>query len=1692
MATAAGMTGARADNAFFDLTSIPPTLTAAPASASVITSNQLDLNATITAGNTTSVIGMPTSGTQDLEGGTDSILVDMNNNIYAVATGNDVTSAVDLYAATGSGTTSAATAAALQANVVTTAGTLGATVNGAEIRADIEDLGGGTIQVSNNLINADGTVNTATTQVAGDINPLLSSAEAGSVLVIANGIVNADATVLATTVQQITDLSTAAATVTDARIGLSATVDGTPASLAGIPLGIDNNEIRARFDGNDATNVVAIDNGGATTLLGTAGAVSGQVAAGESPFTASVTATTIEAGDFGAGAAIADLSGSDLSFTGNDILAAVATNASTNGLSLAGVNPVRVDGQSNSVILGGPLYALQSDLFIQNTQISQVDASASDQGDLSVVVEDVTGSTVDSLQNSIGATATGNTTSNHLDVTGAATFNAFVGVQSVQVAEALQTAQTGSDTDGANLLVSVASVGGTAGDIAGTAISADGNRLFSEAMGNLHDSQIDLSGTDLSPGSGGFPGSLSILRTVESFSSNADVSLLSVQDLNGGGAQATTVSNIRVDASLGSAAGSAITDSGISASENEISALAAGNLSTGAGIDIAATTYAGTAAVLNIQTVENGTLLSAETDSPYVTPDPTGQTHQAQLEVSAFPETISDTSINADANTFSARVFGNLADSTTNSLSISANTIEPFLPGSSTIIIDRTAPVTDTSSAINSQMLVNDQSVADPESAVVTASNGLVADPTEGDLVLVRVGLDAANPLAGSTFTASDNQGTVSATLNQATSTVSVDAATTLESPAGLVNVQSVADQDVTGVSTSLAVTQHDNDITVSVGAAADGSPSTVSGSTFQVNGNDLLASGRANLATNSLTVSAQTQVSTSTPVGIVGLYFGSTATTSASALTLLANDQEFRNVNGVAGPGIDVINEDSTFGLTIGAAGAFSDSVASIDGNTMTIQALGNEASNTLTLDVGVFDAADTRGLATIASNQVSLVASNVNDALSAQGLSVGAILDATDVAGSIAGSQLTIDNNAILARARTNYVVNTLTASGTTLDGTAASPTIAANQAPEMAITASGFSFTVVSQQHFDNDTVASLAGAGPATPVGMSILADGAGTIDGSAISLSDNSLIAEARANDSANALSVDYVTNEAAALLGNVQTEGEPIQLIDASVSGIELLANVDSGAATPVITDTSISLDGNGIGALASSSRSSNTLSMSGTNILSASGTPTPTTVIDPASSPLVETTAVDVALVNSQGGPFFGEGTLIDISAAANDVAVLANVATLDTGSLSIDNNAVVSQALDHSAANLLTLHASANIGAPDVTPTVSLVSTQLVADEANVSSQTTGVQLTGTIDDMSAAASASATVSLNSVASVAIGGSATNRLDVQAGASVLGGVSAPSPVLGFPDSDTITLNADNSLLNLQAAIGNGQGITSEVDQVGAGLTVSSDVNLDSLTVDNNAVQSQTRGFVATNTLTLSAGASSDTTGQLANVQAVDDFASLTASTTNVTVSTDVVGGGAVASGLSVSNNLVSASAAGNVALNGLGTSAGASLQESSGASASLTPDAAVELTTTGADYAVLNRQSVSFVDDFGATVGTVAVGIDDLSGATGVNGSALNVEGNTVLASATANDATNQLVLGTGTFQHPSAAVANLQTTSSSTISASTSGVSVGIGLGGGTIGATSNNSSLRVTGNSIGATATGNSATNTLGSQ
>jgi hypothetical protein len=1626
---------------------------------------------------------------------------------------------IDLFTADGKANQAAATAASLQAN---DSGIIDVETDNASISSTFIDLGvGSSVSLDQNDIYSEAAGNLAVTMVSGDLNPGLVGGELGNSTITnpAADELQSGATVLAASAQENLSMDIGAF-VSDARIGSLATVnlapDPTLTTLEGSTLEVIDSSIRAQLTGNDGETTVIIDNDKALDLNGSAGVSNLQVSV-VGQFLTLVQDSVIEFGDSAGSKAVVDLQGSTLNFQGNEILAAATVNQAANGVLLdKGVTitgPTPGASQANTFVVGAPDVAnVAADLFVQSVQYSVVFELSGSEADLNVLVEDMTeGSAVNVTGNSIGAEAVGNDAVSTIEVIDAQTLDTLVALQSLQYHEPLlfQAALLGNATDGSNLLVSVATLN-SAGIISDSEVTTEGNRLYTEALGNDSGTSIAINGGTIG-GTGGTP-TLRLNRPASSGANPADISLVNGQVADGSRIDAQTLSNIRVNLALNSGVASAIENSAISTSENEISALVIGNRSTESSIDITATTINATAGVINSQTVEDGASLIAATDSaaPFDT----------QLQVWAFPNQITNTQILTDGNVFLAEVIANQADDSTNSLTIDAQTVSngaefPY------VRVDRSASTSDLKVSAG-LAVVNDQSVEDID--VAQAASGEVVDPGgQGNLIGIRIGLSNQFPLTDSTFSADDNQGTVAATLNEATSKLTVTAGT-LDSPSALVNVQSVADDNNDGKSAAMIADQFDADITLSVGTAGDGSPASIGSSTFSIDSNDLLASAVINTAANTASITAGTQALTTTVASpdYSVLFDQNLDWVNVNAENMLVNDQVFTNLyDSGNGQSLQVVNNNSDLDLIIGTTGAFKDNAVSIDENTMTVEALGNDAVNSLSLDVDNFDlskASSAGGpangpIAILASNQVGeVVGQGANLGLSADGINLRAIVDLNDVKGVIGGSKIgsssiSIDDNDFLVHAEVNSVVNTLAAEGSTLPDVVGTTTPRADLGDTSLGFPIGFSpsttFGLASRQVNGLDVTATLNGSGKGTPTGLSIDADGASAIDTTALSIHKNTLVAEARGSDSINTLTLDYNTNNAQGFLANSQSIGGDVD-ISATAFDTEIVVDLDEDSVispTITLTDTAIDLSKNSIIAAASSNRTTNLFTVSGTDIYSGSDAAPGVVVQNPlagpvpgpaGANPMIRVTG-DIGLINQQGsaGNINAIPNAEQVSSRVEQARIIANVDTFDTGSLTIANNLVLSQSTIHGASNTLELDAKAAIGDADDTPGASLVSLQTLATDASSKAVTTGVTIgalsatltPGGLDSLANAGSVGVSVTKNAVGAIAVGGTAINELTATAGSSLLGGVTAPTPDIGQPGLDDTTLDADYNLLNVQTGFSDGGTISSLTDGVSLGLVTGSGLSADTLTVSNNLARSSATGFFASNTLALKAGSDSDATGQIGNIQVFNDIV-IGSTISDAAFGVDVVGG-ALNSTVGVSGNALNASSTANSALNALSTTAGASLQESSGAGVTIDPAATARIAVTGASYAVLNMQSVSN-STVSSTASDIAVGAG--IGPAGFITSSVTVSDNEITASAVGNESTNSLTLDTGTFEHPSAALSNLQSTSGTTISASVSGAQVGIGLGS-TLNGNSNGSSFSVRGNSIGAVAIGNSSVNTI---
>ena len=1669
--TAAGAGGVRAD-ALFDLNIAVPTVEAGAVNSVLIEVSQPGILTTVDATNQDTEFGVPLgSDAHDYGGGTNAPLVD-KNVAFAEAFSNGETSSIDLFAADGKANFDAATIAVLQLTAGEDITTIDATTTATSHISAIDLGAGSSAKVTDNTHSATVAVNASTSRIAGIVNKGLAGGEPGQSTAMTTGTPNeleSSALALVATAQIMVAVDTPAATATDNFVSLQAVSDDKTTALVGSILDVTGNAITAGATGNNAAGVIDIKAGGAVTFPGTAGVSNLQyaVADGAGDSLSAVSGGRIDIG-VNAGTPTAALDGSTATLAANRFEADTTGNTAFNQVSLAA--GISLDGttaaasQVNSTT-GSVQSDVAGDLFVHSSQTGLLPAYASVATvGMGVNTQNLAGSTVtvgdgdltdpDDFGNVFSARAVGNEATNIVDVGGGATVLAIAGINATQTTVGMHVAEI----QNAPIEVSVGTNTPT-GIVTKSSVSVDGNKFSTDVGGNRQSSTMTIAGNTVSGGGVLGTPSLTVNRSAPGDAIEADFSVLSAQVFDG-----LNVNNLSMAWNLvsgaifvdlvdqGGAAGSLVSGTTLTIASNEFSAVSIGNLSSRTGIDIdAGASFTGTLGVINDQTVMNEVFVSSSASG-----------NGSTIEVHVTPAALTGTDIAVTDNEISGKSWGNLAQA--NSFSVDGVTVgdgdsaSTLPPGVSVNRSSDTVPITTGSASL---AMLSDQSVEDLETGGV--GSGV---PLSGILVEAAAVTFSNNKLA-----VDRNSWLGTSVINQAVSKGSVTA-TSLDASSSLVNVQTFADEDNDGSTGGVFGSVNDNNITLD----ADALNADMTRSTFSVSENSAVGERYINLASNTLSIAAQTQ----TVTGVVAAGTEQSAVlgtdTEAFGEIVLINDQYFDDLKGF-GNGVS----NNIYRTDIATGGGDLVSVdARMDGNSFRALSTGNDAANAIDIDVGTFDlgkASSAGGalngpVATLASSQRGL---DIPDkAITIGGGASGNVIDMLleGVSGDIVSTHLSTDDNTFDSLVRVNNAVNTLGAKGTSFVTPTTSTPLATvldgTGGDDIILDKTGFA--VASRQENAYNVVSTATGV-------VTTTVTSAATIVDSTVDANGNLVSAQARGNDSANTLTLDFVTNEAQGFVVNTQFSATSDPVIGARVLNTKVSIDADGIA---VLDRSSVSVSGNDFQALASANRTGNTLTASGANVSGGSGA-APSVAVNPNLTGDIKVGA-DLAIINAQGSETIAGAEADGITATVTAVGVDAELDTFLTGSLTVDNNVFAAQGIIHSAGNALVIDADATVAGVGA----SVVSQQVITAGSTIGVSANSNGTRAAVVDLDAAGAAAVSVDNNQMLGVGIGGIATNILTVDAGAAITGAVAAPVPVLGTATGQTTaSLNADFNILNLQlgdatsiAASTTGGTITNVVSG-GAGL--SNDV----LTVDNNLVQAQVIGFRSTNVMTLTTKASSDATGIVANRQLVDGTALSASASTTIEANANAASN----SSMTVSDNGLVATATVNAALNALAVDAGSTLQEASGAGGVIDPASASALSVTGAEYSVLNWQTITDGTTASSAISASTIGIDAVTGAVDV--SALTVDGNQVLAHSIGNDAVNQLVLNSGTFQHPSAAVASAQTTSGATVSASVADVGIGIGLGGGNINATSSNSSLRVNGNTIGAIAVGNQGVNSISS-
>ncbi|MFN3231004.1 MAG: beta strand repeat-containing protein [Alphaproteobacteria bacterium] len=1718
-------------NLLIDLFS--PTLSVTGGSAAATATNSMtNAGGSITASNSNVDIGFPTVGTNDIGGSANSVLVD-SNIIFAGGVGpatpvigNDSVTEVDVAAVTGTSPDNAGIAATQQLNDGTE---IAASVDDGQIRIDVDNAGpDDSLTLTSNTIVASTVANGATNSVGADIpgNALVtgviplgySSTEEGHVTFDSTGAppFEAAASMLAGNGQLNNDI-TVSSTVVDSRIGLLADDQ----DIEGVPILIDGNTIEAALAGNDANNIVQVESGGAVDLVGSVAVANLQVNVGDDTYDASVTDSYIEAGQsVGGPLPIDDLIDSSLNFTNNTITAGSVGNTAFNTIEFVGavgqVGPTTETQNNATSFAGGIALDVEADMVIANGQLNDVDVTATvDRGIQRVRTLGLDGSDVIFENNETTANAGQNEVVNQLNIDAATTFDSSVGINSLQYGTGLTTAT--------NIAVMDVRVSGNGSNlIDASTVEVDDNTLATDAYGNRATNIPSITGTNV-VGDGTVDANIDSDRPNLEGSVTADLSVLSAQVLDGesgGGVVGEQFSNITVDFVLDTSApfdATAISNSLLSVSGNDSTVDVYGNHSLATGMTVDSTNINATVGVLNSQTVEDGAILTALLDD--------GPANSDLLDVDVFGNsapftadlyTFEESKLLVEGNEFSAELYGNLSEA--NLLQITGTTINDdegatALPNA---LVDRTlgAPGIPTTTTTAGFSLVNDQSVEDLGEVTVAVNPDAPGSENLIDIAFSPTGNGQVNIL-DSEISMSRNTGIASAVINDATSGVIVDADAGLNASTSLVNSQTVAAENS---SQSLTV-----DVLLGGGYELYlENVGDITTTNVDANENSLLASAALNNAVNSVSVSATGMVITD----VTGAGDASAARLGDNSETnsevSLVNDQYF---NALGDGGVEVGFNGRGVNVDIGVgegSGDLTQSSVNANANTITVQTSGNTANNqidltvtSIDLDAGEVGGTTRRGpVATIASNQRGVlpiegslqgftsVIERVGPSFVNPGVNV--LLDGDGDAGvqNIFESDIVANNNEIAALSVVNDVTNTLVVSGTSFShGDANDPraelfTVAGD---DLEFFNSAFGIGSRQQNAFNVTTVVNDA------DIDVSVDVD---SITQSAIAADANSVVASSAGNRSVNEGGVDFVSNEGQMFVGNVQLSTPEIIVdpqfpdvveqttISSEITLVDINADADQG--DTVLSGSAVSTSENLLLANSIANSTQQRLDVAGTNLFSSfDGTPE---VSSDSDIDGLNTVTADYAILNSQGSSDL-ETTQGDIvTAMVTQSTIEFEVNTVLDGGLRADENSVFAQGTLDAATNWITFNADANLGvaADDIdSPSSAIFSRQARQEDSSVFALVDGVQIgsVGSIDDISSDGAVGISIDNNAIVARSQVGVAQNLItptigddgqyELTAGASIYGKDIVPSATLSL-DAAPEVLNADHTILNQQINLGADSTAIVGGDfgfQIGA--NINSDAVNDAVTVNGNVIEALARGFTSLNLVVLRAGASSDVTAIVANEQ-LTGGSLVTASIIGAGAGSDGIGvafdGGMDNSAASVSNNGVFATARTNTSTNVIDTFAEASLQESFGVTVDLDPSGVTPISVTGADYAILNQQY--------AVEGATSASITGLGIGIGVDGpldsSALNVNGNNVIAFAVSNDASNSIIVNAGTTNtRPSAAIASVQLNGGQTTIATVSNVSVGIGGVGG-----SSSSASSVSGNSVGATAVGNRAFSSIG--
>ena len=1323
-------------------------------------------------------------------------------------------------------------------------------------------------------------------------------------------------------------------------------------------------------------------------------------------------------------------------------------------------------------------------------QAVEGDITAYSSGDThSIVIDNTTGNirtltgTATQDNNDITASTTGNnatssiTAASGLDVVEAVSGRAVVLIDATLVAAG----STNDSSTTADLVVSSSQeIDATEAASSLTMDSTVGGATTSTLVESLDGATVVVSNSDQTSSTTGnrATSSISSLDTTASITGSTGVSNL--QSLIGDIADAVDVnagtlgSEISVDAgvdSTGAGAGTVVTDSSVTISQNTQSSSATGSASTQA-VTLNASSIIGegsSAGVLDSDAAASGVQLSASGDSvianvqglnQYVTVEAVtgGNTIASTMEPDNGSSSVTDTTLTIDSNTQSASATG---VSTSNAMSLTS--------GAAMSAAGAVASVQNVDGSVDA--LTDSNLISNLTGDTLSGGSMLTTNNT---VSATAQGASATNRLE--TTTATNNL-----SLASNAGTVQNSVATTNDLGNVLAGQVLLNDQAMAGTASVTAMTVDDQVLAYIDDDAAS--------STVTTDGNRLLASATANTAGNTIALAFNE---------LTGMIATGALTDGIAAAT--SNEQSLadnmtvtaRNVGANGNPIYTAVDSDID-GSSVSTSGNIV--AATARGNVTTANAVivdatnissGSQAAPSITSTTGALTAA---GSFVAASTQVSggdILASQLDTG----GTTSNTIL--TGVGDDITGSSTVVsDTNVLSAVASANTASNSVQLGDANTATVNASGVVANYQGTTSAGSVSAELGIA------GNDSVAAFASSNAAmTPSSASDINYNSGTgglvVTGTPVTVTFNTALTAQEAlvltnlgwtatTGSSSAtipvgsynitgtLTAMVLTDPTAGVPGDetITVAGFTGNSVSGSRNGAGVLVLIDDGAGgVGAIANSTVSVSSN----IAVGEVTGNTA----TNV--ASATATTVTGLDAAvasivtSDTIVSPAGADLAVANLQSS---AAPLTSDVAAVFGIVDALGNIDSITNSTQVVSDNLQQSFATANRATN-----------------SVNLTATNSTADTALDSLQGSAATV-DTTSKMEIVANAGATTSTlemdgNRNQSVANGNVVTNTTSLNA-TNATAATLADAGINGTTTAGTAT----NVLVSAQSVTASvtASAITDVYNQ-DATRPLGNVIGQSMASLSSNSTIAQATGNSGGNTLALGDAdtANMEQTGLVRNLQTTAAV-SIT-STVDQDVSITLTNNGIVpvqSSSLSLDGNSSTASARGNTATNTL-TADGANIDAGAGTDASLTSTSNLSAAN------VLNSGQANAAGVTATTTQSlVEVVLSDNNAATTnvVSNSTLSLSNNASSATATANTVVNAVSVGANAASvDASTALANVQGNTGSVLA--TGGSAVNVSVTAGAAGADPigiNGSTVMLSGNSSVTNAVGNQAQNTL---